>query len=124
MPFAAVLGGALAALLFVSLQWLGMQFYGGFSKDGWMFRYVFPLIGAGSFGYFYVYIASMVAPSAKFTTGVAMTSVYGAIGVLLVVLTWINPGYPKGQAVFDTVRFAVALLGALNALGQVRRDMN
>lgn len=87
-----------------------------------MLRYVLPLLAAGTFGYWYVYVASLVAPGAKFITGVAMTSVCGVLGGLVIVLVWLNPEYPKGQAAFDTVRFAVAMFGTVAALSKTRLE--
>lgn len=123
MPFAAVIGGAVGALLFTALQWLGMKFQGGFSADGWAYIYVLPVISAATFGYLYTYISCTVAPSGKFTAGVVMTSFYGVLGTLLCVLMWFNPDYTTGRAVVETIRFLAGIGAAIVALVQVRDEL-
>jgi hypothetical protein len=124
MPFAAVFGGAIGALLFTLLQWVGMKFQGGASVDGWMFAYVVPVLSTAAFGYVYAYLACTVAPRAKFTTGVAMTSVLGVFSLVAGVLMWFNPEYATGRAALETVQFLAGMAGAISALVQVRDELN
>ena len=91
MPFAAFIGAALAAVAFTLLQWLGMKVSGGFSEDGWYYRFILPAISAGFFGYFYVLITLKVAPRGKVISAVVMTTILGVFSLLGLVAMWSEP---------------------------------
>jgi hypothetical protein len=123
MPFAAVFGGAIGGFVFMLVQWLGLKFQGGFSEDGWMFRYMLPLFSMATFGYLYAYISCTVAPRAKLTAGVAMTAVLSVIWIAAVTIMWLSPRYSAGLAFFETLRMFAGVAGAVGALMQLHEEI-
>ena len=62
LPFAAVAGALAGSIVATLLMWLGMKLQGGFSEEGWYFRYVMPVIASSIFGFIYTLISCEMAP--------------------------------------------------------------
>lgn len=94
LPFAAIVGAAIATFLIQVLMWLAMKFQGGFSEDGWYFHYIMPLISSAIFGYFYTIISCMDAPRGKVLAGTVMVTVLGLFCLVSVFLAWFTKTVP------------------------------
>ena len=116
LPFAAVIGAALATAALVLVQWMGMKFSGGYSPDGWYFRYILPIISSGFFGFMYAKISYHVAPSGKMIAGVVMVTLLGMFSALSAFLGWVMPEYSTGQAVQVTLGSIATIAAAIMAL--------
>lgn len=116
MPVAAVAGAVLGTIAMGLLMWLGMKLQGGYSEDGWYFRYIMPLFTSGLFGYLYAKISYTVAPSGKLIAGVVMVTVLGILTALSAILGWVMPSYSTGQAIQATVASIATMIGAVIAL--------
>ena len=113
LPFAAIIGGTLGAFLLVLLQWFGMKMQGGFSEDGWYFRYILPIVSAAAFGWLYVLITLNVAPKGKVIAAVVMTTVLGVLTCFGLLLTWLNPNQGTAAAVQSTVGSIASVVAAI-----------
>lgn len=122
MPFAAVLGGALGAMLFGLVQWFGMKLQGGFSESGWMYLYILPVLTAAAFGWLYTWIACAVAPRGKLLAGTVMTTILVLVGLLNIVIVWGMQKYPVGEAVQLTIGSIASSAAAIVALAQVHGE--
>ena len=122
MPFAAVIGGALGALLLVLVQWFFMKLQGGFSEDGWMFRYVLPIVASGAFGWIYVWITCKMAPRGKVISGIVMTTILGLFLLANVLIAWYLPRYPIGETIQISVGGVASLVAAVFAVMQVHDE--
>jgi hypothetical protein len=118
LPFAAVLGAVLGAMLFGMVQWFGMKMQGGYSEDGWMYRYVMPVLISGAFGWLYAWIACEVAPRGKVIAGVVMTTILFLLAAGSVMLAWVTSGYGIGDTIQATIGCVVSLVAAIVALIQ------
>ena len=116
MPFAAVIGAALATAALLLIQWIGMKFSGAYSADGWYAQYILPVITSGAFGYFYAKISYHVSPSGKMIAGVVMVTLLGMFSALSAFLGWVMPEYSAGQAVQVTLGSIALVAGAIIAL--------
>lgn len=116
MPLAALAGAILGTLVVALIMWVGMKFQGGYSEDGWYFRFILPLFTSGVFGYLYAKISYEVAPSAKLIAGVVMVTVLGILALASTVLAWVMPSYSVGEAIQSTVGSLAMMIGAIIAL--------
>ncbi len=122
MPFAAVGGALIGAILFTLVQWFGMKLQGGYSEDGWMFLYVLPLISSVVFGWLYVYISCAVAPSAKAIAGIIMTTILVMISVFFVSVSWLIPSYTLGQSIQQTVGAIASTIAAIATMVSIHSE--
>jgi hypothetical protein len=116
LPFAAgaaALAGSMIASLF---WWFGMKLQGGFSEDGWYFRFVLPAIASAIFGYLYTHISCEMAPRGKLIAGTVMVTILGLFGLLSIVLAWAMPDYPVGEAIQATVGTIATMIAAVMTL--------
>ena len=116
MPFAAVAGALAGSIIAVLFLWFGMKLQGGFSEDGWYFRYVMPVISSAIFGYLFAHISCEMAPRGKVIAGTVMVTILGLFGLLGIVLAWIVPDYPVGQAIQATVGTVATMIAAVVTL--------
>ncbi|WP_222566000.1 hypothetical protein [Novilysobacter antarcticus] len=116
MPLAAIAGSVLGTIVMGILMWLGMKLSGGYSEDGWYFRYIMPVITSGIFGYLYATISYTVAPSGKRIAGIIMVTALGIFSGLSAILGWVMPSYSTGQAIQATVASIATMIGAVMAL--------
>jgi uncharacterized membrane-anchored protein len=122
MPFAAFFGAAIGAFLFGLLQWFGMKLHGGFSEDGWMYRYILPVFAAGAFGWLYAWISCAVAPRGKVVAGTVMATILVVLGVVNIALAWLLPRYSVGEATQITVGMVASSVAAVVALVQAHGE--
>lgn len=122
VPFAAVFGGTVGAFLFGVVQWLGMKLQGGFSEDGWMYRYIVPFLVSCAFGWLYAYCACAVAPRGKLIAGVVMTTLLFLLGLLSIAIVWLSEKYSLGPAIQITIGTVATLIAAVTALVQVHSE--
>jgi len=105
--------------------WFGMKMQGGFSEDGWYFRYVMPVISSAIFGYLYSTIAVEVAPRGKIIAGTVMVTILGLIAAISLFISWFAPATPIGEKIQMTVgsmaTMVVAILTLVDANGQSAR---
>lgn len=116
MPLAALAGAILGTLAVALIMWIGMKFQGGYSEDGWYFRYILPLFTSGVFGYIYAKISYEVAPSGKLIAGIVMVTLLGILALVSTVLAWVIPSYSVGEAIQSTVGSLAMMIGAILAL--------
>lgn len=116
VPFVGVVAGALGAVAFGLLQWIGMKFYGGFSEDGWFFMYILPTMTSAVFGYAFVASTHYVAPKGKVISAVVMTTLLGLFFLLSVVLAWGTYKQSTAESVKTTVGCVAALVAAIATL--------
>ena len=116
LPFAAVAGALAGSIIAVLFLWFGMKLQGGFSEDGWYFRYVMPVISSAIFGYLFAHISCEMAPRGKVIAGTVMVTILGLFGLLGIVLAWIVPDYPVGQAIQATVGTVATMIAAVVTL--------
>jgi hypothetical protein len=122
VPFAAILGSILGAAAFLLLQWVAMKVHGGFSEDGWMFKYILPVVQSAVFGYLYAMISCAVAPKGKVITGVVMVTVLFVLFIALLVFAWVRPPLQVGPAVQATISIIAAGIAAVVALLHARDE--
>lgn len=103
MPLACVAGSLLGTLALGVFLWLGAKFQGGYTTDGWYFRYIAPFIGSCLFGFLWVQIAARMAPAGKLIASIVMGTVLGCLELLMTALIWINPNVEVGEAIQFTV---------------------
>ncbi len=122
VPIAAFVGGALGSFLFGLIQWLGMKVQGGFTEDGWMYRYILPVITSAAFGWFYAWISCAVAPRGKVITGTVMITILFLVGATSVTIAWLAPQYQIGDAMQITIGSIASFVAAVFVLVQVHAD--
>lgn len=122
VPIAALAGGALASFLFRLIQWLGMKMDGGVTEDGWMFKYILPVIASAVFGWFYIMISCAVAPRGKVITGTVMAAILFLLSATSVVIAWLAPRYQIGDALQITIGCIAGIFAAIFALIEVKND--
>ena len=83
VPVASIVGGGIAGVVWGAMQWLSMKMIGA-TPDGWMYRYIMPVVTSGMLGVFLVYIGAMAAPNAKHTTGIVLAAVWITFGVMMI----------------------------------------
>ncbi len=103
MPLACIAGSVLGTLALGLFLWIGAKVQGGFTRDGWYFRYIMPFIGSCVFGFLWVQIAARVAPVGKLIASIVMGTMLGVIQLVLSILMWILPRVPVGEAIQSTV---------------------
>ena len=113
LPFAALLGGSLGAILLTLLQWFGMKLEGGYNENGWYYRYILPVISSAFFGWLYALISLYVAPVAKVMAATIMTTILGVLSALGLVLVWVNPRYGTAAAIQSTVGSIASMVAAI-----------
>jgi uncharacterized membrane protein YvlD (DUF360 family) len=116
LPFAAVAGALVGSVLASLLMWFGMKLQGGYTEDGWYFRYVMPVISSAIFGYLYAHISCEMAPCGKIIAGTVMVTTLGLFGLLISVLAWTIPDYPIGEAIQVTVGTVATMIAAVLTL--------
>jgi hypothetical protein len=119
LPFAAVAGALAGSIVATLFMWFGMKFQGGFSEDGWYYRYVIPVIASAIFGFIYTLISCEMAPRGKLITGTVMVTILGLFGLLSIILTWAMPDFPVGDAIQSTVGTIASMIAAVMTLMDV-----
>ncbi len=62
VPLAAI-AASFAAMMAISFcGWYAMKMIGGFYEDGWIYRYILPVVGSGWAGFAWCYSSAYVAP--------------------------------------------------------------
>jgi hypothetical protein len=122
MPFAAFIGSFFGASLFSLLQWFGLKYQGGFSEDGWMYRYILPIVSSGLFGWLYVWIACRVAPWGKVVAGTVMVTILFIVFFVLMAFHWMMPKFSIGESLQFTVAAAAALVSAVVTLVHIHAE--
>lgn len=122
LPFAAIAGALAGSVALALLQWFGMKFQGGFSTDGWYFRYIMPLMSSAVFGWLYVLITLEVAPKGKVIAATVMTTVLGVFCVLGAILAWVLPNRTMGYAIQQTIGVAASLTTAIASIVSYKGD--
>ena len=122
LPFAAVIGAALGAVLLTLFQWFGMKIQGGFSEDGWYYRYILPVISSAAFGWLYVLITLNVAPRGKVIAAVVLTTIMGVLVVLGIILTWTGPVNDTARAVQSTVGSIASMIAAVATIVSLKDE--
>ena len=110
---ACVVGSILGALAMGVIQWLGMKFTGGYSEDGWYFRYILPVITSATFGYLWVEITCQVAPRAKKISAIVTTTVLLTTLILATIFSLTNVNHSLGekiQSVLGGVAMAITAI--------------
>ena len=119
LPFAAFIGSALGSLAFVFLYWVGMKIHGGFSEDGWFYRFILPLLGAGMSGYLVPIISYKVAPKAKFISAVVMVSIMGAF-IFISIIALFSFEYATEYRIVGVLRCIVTMVAAIMTFKDLR----
>lgn len=96
---ACIVGSILGSIAMWLFQWLGMKFTGGYSKDGWYFLYILPIITSATFGYLWVKIACQVAPKAKKISAIVTTTILITTLALTIIYSLMNPNYGMTEKV-------------------------
>jgi hypothetical protein len=112
LPFGAVLLGGLASLTLMGVEWLGVMLNWG-STDGWYWRFFVPISTAGAFGYVYAMASWSIAPRSKHTAATVMVTLLGVLSVADIVMVWLLPQFPTGQAVQSTIQCVVSMGAAI-----------
>jgi hypothetical protein len=116
VPVAALAGGIVGSYALGVVAWLGAKMHGGYSEDGWWFRYILPVLMSATFGWLYGLIACAVAPRGKIYAGIVMTTLLIIVGIVTVSLSWIMPRVPTGIAIQVTVGTLASTLCAIFAI--------
>ena len=111
LPFATLIGAAVASLAFRLIQWVCLKFQGGFSEDGWFFLYILPIFASAVYGYAYVEISYAVAPKAKVVASIVMTTLLGVLCLGGAVFVW----YVNAKSPADMVHLAVQAVATMIA---------
>lgn len=122
LPFASFLGGAIGASLLTLFMWFGMKMSGGYTEDGWYYRYIMPLFSAGAFGYLTAIIAAYVAPKGKLIAGTVIVTILGIVVLIGAVLYWLLDKYSLGESIQATVGAIATMIGSVAALIQVHDE--
>jgi hypothetical protein len=99
-----------------------MKLSGGYSEDGWYFRYILPVFSSALFGYLYVFITLNVAPRGKVISAVVMTTILGVFTVLVILLAWAAPSEGIGNAVQSTVGAIASMIAAIATIVNVKHE--
>ena len=91
VPIASILGALLSAGIWTLLEWILLKFNLMLDVPDWYFQYIFPIIGAFIFGFFYIQIACYVAPSKKVATAIFMAVALILLTLCALYLTWFEP---------------------------------
>lgn len=122
LPFAAGIGGTVGAIALTLFLWLGMKMQGGFSEDGWYYRYVLPVMSSAAFGAIYSYIAWAMAPRGKQIAGTVMTTLLCMLMLLSIVITWGSDSIPAGRSVQVTIGAVVTCIASVATLVSMWRE--
>jgi hypothetical protein len=122
MPFAAFFGAALGSFLLGLLQWFSMKFQGGYSEDGWWFRYIMPVFTSAAFGWLYIWIACAIAPRGKVVAGTVMITILFIFLIFTLAFTWLSTRYEVGYEIQVTIGVIATLVAAVVALVQVHGE--
>lgn len=117
VPVASVFGAIIGTVLFVLLQWFSMKMSGGYSEDGWYFRYILPIFKDGIFGFIFVYAGCFVAPRGKIIVGSVLATIVGLFFILALVYNISDPitgtGYKIHSVITGVSLFVGAVLGVI-----------
>lgn len=102
LPVAPLLGAAVGAGLLALIQWFAMKISGGYSEDGWMYRYILPVFTSGSFGWLFATITCAIAPRGKVIAGIVMTTLLVLLGIVNVIFAWALSKFSLGEAIQTT----------------------
>lgn len=122
VPISAVIGAAIVSVLVFQIQWFSMKFHGGYTTDGWTYRYVLPAVSAAVFGWAYTYISCTVAPAAKVITGTVMTAILILFNISMVLLAWNLPNFQLFSASQYTIECLISSTTSIYTLISVRRE--
>jgi hypothetical protein len=122
IPLASVTGAVVGTVAITAFQWLGMKIQGGFSEDGWWYRFILPVISSATFGYIYAAIACYVAPKGKVIAGTVMTTVLGLVLLLGLVLAWASSKYSFWESMQTTIGSVAMLIAGIVAVMQVHQE--
>jgi hypothetical protein len=121
IPIAAVLGAFAAALLMAGFQWLSIKFMGG-GTDGWLFKYIVPLMSAGAFGWAFVRASCEVAPRGKFITGIVMATILTLFNIVVAAFILLRSTEGWGAMLAGVLWGVVATVVGIVALMQFRTE--
>ena len=110
-------------IAFGLVQWLSMKIQGGFSEDGWYFRYVLPVMAWGVGGWLYAWIACSVAPRGKVIAGTVMTTLLILVTTMLAAWAWTLATFSVSQFIFLTIQSIVTWAAAIAAIVYVHNDL-
>jgi hypothetical protein len=122
LPFASFIGALAGAMLLTVIQWLGMKWQGGYSEDGWYYRYLLPIFSSALFGWLFALIALNVAPSAKVMAAVVMTTVLGVLFAVGLLFVWVNPRNEIASAIQSTVGAVASVAAAISTIVSNKDD--
>jgi hypothetical protein len=122
LPFAVVAGALAGAFALTVVQWLGMKWQGGYSEDGWYYRYVLPVVSSAFFGWLYALIALNVAPNAKILASVVMTTILGVISAIGLLSVWSDHRKSLAEAIQSTIGSIASLTAAIVTIVSSRDD--
>jgi hypothetical protein len=115
LPFAAILGSILGSAAFMVVQWFGMKMEGGYTEDGWYYKYILPTFAYGIFGWLFTFISFHVAPRGRFIAAVVMTTLFVAFCALCILfeLTVPNPDRTTARTVQSVVGCIVGAIASI-----------
>lgn len=122
LPFVTIIGSVIGSLLIGLFLWFGMKMQGGFSEDGWYFRYVMPVGASAMFGFLYAYLACEFAPRGKVIAGTVMVTLLCVVALVGLVSTWMVPGQSVGQAIQVTVGSIATMVAAIAVLVETHKQ--
>ena len=121
LPIAAVAGGIVGAVAVGLAVWFVTGGTIGAPNAGGLLQFVPIVLRASVFGWLFVYIASVVAPTAKLLASTVMTGVLIITSGAALLLVWGFRMYDTSNAVINTVEAVIAAAAGLVALVQLRR---
>lgn len=116
IPIASIIGAFLGSAAFMLLQWFSMKLSGHYNESGWYFQYILPLFRDGIFGFLVVYFGCLVAPRGKLIVGVVLTTLLGAVFILIAVMSIKGlPGGTGSSLLSGIVTFIGGVIGVIQS---------
>lgn len=83
VPLAAIAASLVAIMGITFCGWYTIKMFGGIHEDGWIYRYILPVVGSGWAGFAWCYSSAYVAPRGKVITSAVMATVVSTIVLAL-----------------------------------------
>jgi hypothetical protein len=121
VPIASIAGACLGVAAFVLMQWVSLKFMGG-SADGWLFKYIVPVMSSAVFGYAFIWCACKVAPKSKAITGIVMATLLVLIMVFGFYFAVTNSHNTYGDIILGILQGIAASCAAIAGAKEVIQE--
>lgn len=122
VPLAAIAASLVAMIGITFCGWYALKMFGGFHEDGWIYRYILPVVGSGWAGFAWCYSSAYVAPRGKVITSAAMATVVSIIVLFLAGAVFASPQAFSNHPIEMALNAVATIVGAVVATVSVSQQ--